>query len=85
MHLTLHEAAGRLNDLAARADAGEDVVLTRTGAPPLRLSVAHETVQERRRRALSEHWGAWKGLPQFDGATAATLSDELYDEHGLPK
>lgn len=86
MQLTLAEAAAHLPELAARADAGEEVVLTRDDAPPLRLvPMNRESIRERRRRVLEQYRGAWKGLPQFEGCTAATLTDDLYDEDGLPK
>ena len=85
MQVSLADAAPLLAELAARAEAGEEVVLTRGDAPPVRLVLAEqESIKERRRRVLERYRGAWKGLPQFEGCTAATLTDDLYDEDGLP-
>lgn len=87
MFMSAAEAAPQLNDLLRRAQAGEEVVLTTLDdEPPVRLvPMDWETIRERRRRVLEEFRGAWKDLPQFAGATSASLQDELYDEHGLPK
>lgn len=81
------EAVSQLDELVRRAQSGEEVMLTtRDGEPPVKLvPMDWETIRERRRRVLEEMRGAWKDLPQFAGATSASLQDELYDEHGLPK
>lgn len=41
MQVSLAEAATHLSELAARAEAGEEVVLTRGDAPSIRLVVDH--------------------------------------------
>ena len=81
------DALSQLDELVRRARAGEEIMLTtRDDEPPVRLApVAWETIRERRRRALDAMQGAWKDLPQFAGATSASLQDELYDDHGLPR
>lgn len=86
MQVSVTDAHDRITDLIRHAEAGGEVVFTRDGRPTLRLVPAEEeSVKDRRIRALDQLHGAWKDLPQFAGATSASLQDELYDEHGLPK
>lgn len=86
MFVSAAEAAFQLNDLVRRAQAGEEVVLTtRDGEPPVRLvPIDWDTIRERRRKALEEFRGVLKGKPGMEGVTAANITDDLYDENGLP-
>lgn len=84
MHIAVSEAKAQLTELVRRAEAGEEVVLTRRGKPVARLS------PERPRRdpaeldalirAIQED-AARKALP---GPCAARSADFLYDDDGLP-
>lgn len=86
MHVPVTDDQAQLVDLVRRAKSGEDVILTHRGQPTVRLvPVDRESIRERRRRVLEQYRGAWKGLPQFEDCTAATLTDDMYDEDGLPK
>ena len=85
MDVPVKDAEGRLNELLDRAAAGEDIVLTRDGKPPVRLVTSSvvplprfrpEVVDEITRRAASE------ALP---GPDAAHSQDFLYDEFGAIK
>jgi prevent-host-death family protein len=84
MQVSVTDAKGQLTDLVRRAEAGEEVILTRHGYPAVRL-VAVKTVPDRaaRRRILEEirASGAAKASP---GPSAARSQDFLYDEDGLP-
>lgn len=88
MKVSVAEAEGKLDDLARRAESGDEVVLTRDGRDIVKLvPIAPElSVRERRRLALEELFasGKAKGLPD-EGPDAAHSQDFLYDEYGLPK
>jgi prevent-host-death family protein len=78
-----------LTDLVRRAEAGEEVTLTRRGQPTVKLVpiVAKpdaEAVREKRRKALDKFRGIAKGRPEWEGVDAAHAADFLYDEKGLP-
>ncbi|HEY4113894.1 MAG TPA: type II toxin-antitoxin system prevent-host-death family antitoxin [Rhizomicrobium sp.] len=85
MRVTVTEAKGQLTELVRRAEAGEEVVLTRHGHPAVKLvpAAAKPTAEEKtaiieaiQKRALK------KAKP---GPSAARSQDYLYDEYGLPK
>ena len=84
MQVTVSEAKGRLTDLVRRAEAGEEVVLTRHGQAAVRLVpvVRRAPMDERRAliRAVREE-AARKARP---GQAAARSGDFLYGEDGLP-
>jgi prevent-host-death family protein len=83
MQLSLTEAKARLTDLVRRAEAGDDVVLTRRGRPAVRL------VPVRKNKAgKDERWALLEALrgsaKKADGISAARSADFLYDDDGLP-
>ncbi len=81
----LHEAEGHLAELIARAEAGEEVVVTRDGRPVARVTVVAdaaddaEALMQAIRRIQAE---ARERL--IPGPDAARAADFLYDENGLP-
>jgi prevent-host-death family protein len=82
MDIPISEAKGRLTDLVRRAEAGDDVVLTRHGRPAARLVSVERRPSAKERRALLEALrGSGKG---GFGPDAARSQDFLYDDHGLP-
>lgn len=93
MRISLADAEGKWDELVRKAEAGDEVVLTRDGAAAVRLvAVASPPIldaeaRERRRlerRSLMEavaRDGAAKALP---GPSAARSQDFLYDDDGLP-
>lgn len=85
MRVSVSEAKGQLTELVRRAEAGEEIVLTRHGQPTVRLAPvrAEEDRAGRRRKALDELIGvaADKAIP---GVSAARSQDFLYDDDGLP-
>lgn len=85
MQVSVSEAKGRLTDLVRRAEAGDEIILTRRGEPTVRLvPVITEAVRERRRQVLEEFRGCAKGKPGWEGVDAAHGADFLYDDRGLP-
>lgn len=85
MHVSVSEAKGQLTDLVRRAEAGDEIILTRHGQAAVRL-VAIKPVRsvEARRKLMEEvrSTGAAKAKP---GSDAARSQDFLYDDDGLPK
>ena len=86
MQVAISDAKAQLTDLVRRALAGDDIVLTRRGAPAVRLvPVAAPVVDhEKRWELLKALQGSAKGNPAWEGVTAATAADFLYDDKGLP-
>lgn len=85
MHISVSTAKGQLTALVRRAEAGEEVVLTRHGRAVVRLSPANpETVRERRRRVIDDIIAEARANP-IPGESAARSQDFLYGEDGLPK
>lgn len=88
MNISLADAENRLNELVRRAEAGDEVVLTRDGKPAVRLVavVPRSLTQEEiaaRRKLMEEIWADAKGKA-LPGPSAARSQDHLYDENGLP-
>jgi prevent-host-death family protein len=89
MQLSVTEAKARLTDLVRRAEAGEEVMLTRRGRPAVKLVPVvvkqdADAVREQRRKALARFRGIAKGRPEWEGVDAAHAADFLYDENGFP-
>ena len=85
MDIPVTEAKGRLTDLVRRAEAGEEIVLTRHGKPAARLVAAAPPPDERARRALIASIQAAARRRIKPGPTAARSQDFLYDDRGLPR
>jgi prevent-host-death family protein len=85
MHIAVTEAKAQLTELVRRAEAGEEVVLTRHGQPAVRLvPAAAKPTRDEKAAALAaiRKRAAKKAKP---GPCAARSQDYLYDEYGLPK
>ena len=84
MRVSVTEAKGQLTELVKRAEAGDEVILTRHGHPVVRLTPVRPAVsQDSRRRAIAAAREA-AALHRTPGAEAARSQDFLYDEDGLP-
>ena len=84
MQVKVSEAKAQLTDLVRRAEAGEEVVLTRHGQPVVRIVPVDAAVdrEERWRRIDAIVESAQEvALP---GPCAARSADFLYDDKGLP-
>jgi prevent-host-death family protein len=72
----MHEAKTQLSKLVERAEAGEEIVITRRGRPAARL------VPERKGEGFASMGGAWRGrvriADDFD-----ELPDDLADSLGI--
>lgn len=85
MHISVTDAKGQLTDLVRRAEAGDEIILTRHGQPAVRLvpvramrdATARRKVLDAVRRSGAAHATA--------GPDAARSQDFLYGENGLPE
>ena len=84
MQLAITEAKARLTDLVRRAEAGEEIVLTRHGHAVVRLVAVHARPSAKDKTNLIAAIRARAALKAVPGPTAARSQDFLYDEEGLP-
>jgi prevent-host-death family protein len=84
MMVSVTEAKGQLTELVRRAEAGEEIILTRHGHAAVRF-VAVKPAQDRQsRRALLEAVQASAAAKASSGPSAARSQDYLYDDDGTP-
>lgn len=85
MQISVTDAKAQLTDLVRRAEAGEEVVLTRHGREVARLVAVAPAVTRAARRAALERIMAETAGKALPGPSAARSQDFLYDdESGLP-
>lgn len=85
MNVSVSEAKAQLTELVRRAEAGEEVVLTRRGRPAVRLVAERPPVDlEARAAVIAEIIAEARANPPPPGPCAARSADHLYDENGLP-
>jgi prevent-host-death family protein len=85
MKITVSEAKGQLTELVRRAEAGDEVILTRHGHPAVRLVPVTRPVDRARRRAVLEAARKAGVAKAKKGPSAARSQDFLYGDDGLPK
>jgi prevent-host-death family protein len=84
MQVSVTEAKGRLTDLVRRAEAGDEVILTRHGHATVRLVPIRPAATAEARRAILEEIMTSAAGKVSPGPCAARSQDFLYDEDGLP-
>lgn len=85
MQVPVSEAKAQLTELVRRAEAGEEVVLTRRGRPAARIVAEKLPVDlERRDATIAAIIAEARAEPPSAGPSAARSADFLYDEDGLP-
>lgn len=84
MRISVSDAKGQLTDLVKRAEAGDEVVLTRRGHEVARLVPVVAVSGARERRALMEKIRRSAAEKAVLGPAAARSQDFLYDDNGLP-
>ncbi len=84
MLISVTDAKGQLTDLVRRAEAGEEVVLTRHGRETVKLVAVVSRPTPEARRQLLESVRASAARKATPGPDAARSQDFLYDENGLP-
>ena len=85
MEISVTDAKAQLTDLVRRAEAGDEIVLTRHGQPAVRLVPVKPKLTFEEKMALFE---SVRGAGAADAANypdAAHSQDFLYDEFGLPR
>lgn len=85
MQLAITDAKARLTDLVRRAEAGEEVVLTRHGHAVVRLVAMHAKASAEYRAKLIDAVRGQAAAKVTAGPAAARSQDFLYDDEGLPK
>jgi prevent-host-death family protein len=85
MIITVTDAKAQLTDLVRRAEAGEEVVMTRFGEPVARIEpIRRQMTPAERMAAIDRALATFEG-PLVPGPDAAHCSDFLFDEEtGLP-
>jgi prevent-host-death family protein len=85
MKVTVSEAKGQLTELVRRAEAGDEVVLTRHGHPAVRLVPVKPMLDREGRRRLLQAVRASGSVKAKKGPRAARSQDFLYSKDGLPR
>ena len=85
MQVSVSDAKGQLTELVRRAEAGDEVVLTRHGKATVRLVPVQPQPDADARRAVIAAIQVAAADKSTAGSAAARSQDFLYDEDGLPK
>jgi prevent-host-death family protein len=84
MRVSVSDAKGRITELVKRAEAGDEVILTRRGLEIARLVPSSPIPSAKSRRALMERVRAAAAAKVRPGADAARSQDFLYGDDGMP-
>ncbi|WP_083255861.1 type II toxin-antitoxin system Phd/YefM family antitoxin [Methylobrevis pamukkalensis] len=84
MQISVSDAKAHLSELVRRAQAGDEIVLTRHGQAIVRLVPVKAPVDASARRALIASVRASAAAKVTSGAEAARSQDFLYGDDGLP-
>ena len=85
MQISVTEAKAQLTELVRRAEAGDEVVLTRHGHAAVRLVPVKVTPTAKSRRELLEMLRQSAAGKATMGPGAARSQDFLYGDDGLPE
>ncbi len=85
MQVSVTDAKGQLTELVRRAEAGDEIILTRHGHAAVRLVPIKAVPDRKGRRALLEAMRASGGAKAKAGPDAARSQDFLYGDNGLPE
>jgi prevent-host-death family protein len=85
MQISVTDAKGQLTDLVRRAEAGDEVILTRHGQAAVRLVPVKSMPDPKARRTLLEAVRMSGTAHATPGPRAARSQDFLYGEDGLPE
>jgi prevent-host-death family protein len=84
MQISVTDAKAQLTELVRRAEAGDEVILTRHGYPAVRLVPIKRRLDREARKALLDELRQ-ASVHAAPGPSAARSQDFLYDEDGLPR
>ena len=85
MQVSVTEAKGQLTELVRRAEAGDEVILTRHGHAAVRLVPLRMLPDRKFRRTLLEAVRTSAAAKAAAGPSAARSQDFLYGDDGLPE
>jgi prevent-host-death family protein len=85
MRISVTDAKGRLTDLVRRAEAGEEITLTRHGQAVVRLVPVRSIAHPKAHRKLLEAVRMSGAARATSGPSAARSQDFLYGMDGLPE
>jgi len=85
MRISLTEAKGQLTELVRRAEAGDEVILTRHGQATVRLVPVKAIRSEEERVLFLKSIRAEGSSKATPGPSAARSQDFLYGDDGLPE
>jgi len=83
VHISVTDAKGQLADLVSRAEAGDEVILTRHRQPVVRLVPVRSMPDPKARRKLLEEVRISAAARVAPGPDAARSQDFLYGKDGL--
>jgi prevent-host-death family protein len=84
MRISVTDAKGQLTELVRRAEAGDEVILTRHGHEAVRLVPVTPVSDRKARRTLLEVVRASGAAKAAPGPGPARSQDFLYGDDGLP-
>lgn len=85
MRVPVTDAKGQLTELVRRAEAGDEVILTRHGHAAVRLVPVKPAPDRKSRRTLLAAVRAAAAARRTAGPDAARSQDFLYGDDGLPR
>ena len=85
MEVSVSDAKAQITDLVKRAEAGEEVVLTRFGKAVAKIVPVAPRTTANARRAVLDAVRASGRTAALRGPGAARSQDFLYDDDGLPR
>ncbi len=85
MQVSVTQAKSQLTDLVRRAEAGDEIILTRHGHAAVRLVPINRTPDRQARKALLEAMRKAGSAKATAGPSAARSQDYLYGDDGLPQ
>jgi prevent-host-death family protein len=85
VQISVSDAKGQLTELVRRAEAGDEIILTRHGRSVARLVPIKPVPEPKERRKLLEAARKSGAAKATAGPDAARSQDFLYGEDGLPK
>lgn len=77
-HIGMHEAKTNLSQLVERAQAGEEIVITRNGEPVAELKPV-------RKRTIADVRGIARDKPAWFAPDFDRIPDEIADAFGIPE
>lgn len=85
MHISVTDAKAQLTERVRRAEAGDEVILTRHGQPAVRLTPVTRRLSRAERATLRDELSAAGARKASLGPCAARSQDFLYGNDGLPE